>query len=84
MVGLQRVWTDVVATGTVLGIRSALDGCVLTADLVDGVVRGADAHAKTLHPARTLQAVGQIRGFGRQRAGLFTDGPDIRLSATLA
>ncbi len=81
---MKRVWTDVVAAGTALGIRSALGGCVLTADLVDGVVRGLAAHVRTLHPARNLQAVGQIRGFGRQRTGFFTDGPDIRLSATRA
>lgn len=81
---MKRVWTNLVAAGTALGIHSALDGCVLTADLVDGVVRCTSAHVKTLHPARNSQVVGQIRGFGRQRAGFFMDGPDIPLSATRA
>ncbi|RYI25097.1 MAG: amidase, partial [Acetobacteraceae bacterium] len=55
---------------------------------VEGVGRGAWAHAQGLHPTRYLQAVGEIHAFGRQMAGLFEpeagDGPDILLSATLA
>jgi amidase/6-aminohexanoate-cyclic-dimer hydrolase len=60
----------------------------LTADLVEGVGRGACAHAETLHPTRYLEAVGEIHAFGRQMAGFFEPegggGPDILLSATLA
>ncbi|MCB6178821.1 amidase [Rhodobacter sp. Har01] len=81
--GMMRAWTDIVAVGTALGIRSALKGRALTADLVEGVGRGAVAHAETLHPTRYLQAVGQIHAFGRQMAAEF-DQIDVLLSATLA
>ena len=82
--GMMRAWTDIVAVGTALGIRSALKGRPLTGDLVEGVGRGACAHAETLHPTRYLEAVGEIHAFGRQMAGVFDAGPDILLSATLA
>jgi amidase/6-aminohexanoate-cyclic-dimer hydrolase len=81
---MMRAWTDIVAVGSALGIRSALNGRPLTADLVEGVGRGAVAHAETLHPTRYLEAVGEIHAFGRQMAGFFAGGPDILLSATLA
>lgn len=81
---MMRAWTDIVAVGTALGIRSALKGRPLAGDLVEGVGRGALAHAETLHPTRYLQAVGEIHAFGRQMAGYFDTGPDILLSATLA
>ncbi len=82
--GMMRAWTDIVAVGTALGIRGALKGRPLTDDLVEGVGRGACAHAETLHPTRYLEAVGEIHAFGRQMAGVFDAGPDILLSATLA
>ena len=82
--GMMRAWTDIVAVGTALGIRSALRGRPLTPDLVEGVGRGAVAHAETLHPTRYLEAVGEIHAFGREMAGFFDQGPDILLSATLA
>jgi amidase/6-aminohexanoate-cyclic-dimer hydrolase len=82
--GMMRAWTDIVAVGTALGIRTALKGRALTEDLVEGVGRGAVAHAETLHPTRYLQAVEEIHDFGREMAGFFDAGPDILLSATLA
>lgn len=82
--GMMRAWTDIVALGSALSIRSALKGRPLSDDLVEGVGRGACAHAETLHPTRYLQAVGEIHAFGREMAAAF-DGPyDILLSATLA
>jgi amidase/6-aminohexanoate-cyclic-dimer hydrolase len=51
---------------------------------VEGVSRGAWAHAQGLHPTRYLQAVGEIHAFGRQMAGFFDQGPDVLLTATLA
>jgi amidase/6-aminohexanoate-cyclic-dimer hydrolase len=81
--GMMRAWTDIVAVGTALGIRGALKGRPVTGDLVEGVGRGAVAHAETLHPTRYLEAVGEIHAFGRQMAAEF-DGIDILLSATLA
>ncbi len=81
---MMRAWTDIVAVGTALGIQSALRGRPLGPELVEGVGRGAVAHARTLDPTRYLQAVGEIHAFGRQMAGFFADGPDILLTATLA
>jgi amidase len=81
---MMRAWTDIVAIGTALGIRSALNGRPLTADLVEGVGRGACAHAETLHPTRYLEAVGEIHAFGRKMARFFDGGPDVLLTATLA
>ena len=81
---MMRAWTDIVGVGTALGIRKALKGRPLPPDLVEGVGRGACAHADTLHPTRYLEAVGEIHAFGRQMAGYFADGPDILLCATLA
>ncbi len=86
--GMMQAWTDIVAVGTALGIRRALKGRTLTDDLVEGVGRGAVAHAETLHPTRYLEAVGAIHAFGREMAAVFAPeaggGPDILLSATLA
>jgi amidase/6-aminohexanoate-cyclic-dimer hydrolase len=81
--GMMRAWTDIVAVGSALGIRKALRGRPLTPDLVEGVGRGAVAHAGTLHPTRYLEAVGEIHAFGRQMAAAFAD-CDVILSATLA
>ena len=81
---MMRAWTDIVAVGTALWYRSALNGRPLTPDLVEGVGRGAVALAESLSPLRYLQAVGEIHGFTRQMARYFHDGPDILVSATLA
>ncbi len=81
---MMRAWTDIVGIGAALSIRKALKGRALTADLVEGVSRGACAYAETLHPTRYLEAVGEIHAFGRQMAGFFAAGPDVLLSATLA
>ncbi|MBI1171899.1 amidase [bacterium] len=80
---MMRAWTDIVAVGTALSIRASLKGRPLTEDLVEGVSRGALAHAETLSPLRYLEAVGEIHAFGRQMATAFAD-CDILLSATLA
>ena len=87
--GMMRAWTDIVAVGTALGVRNGLKGRTLTPDLVEGVSRGAVAHAQTLSPLRYLEAVGEIHAFGRQMAAFFDGdsergGPDILLTATLA
>lgn len=82
---MMRAWTDIVAVGTALGIRKGLKGRPLIPDLVEGVSRGAVAHAETLSPLRYLEAVGEIHAFGRQMAAWFDAGRwDILLSATLA
>lgn len=82
---MMRAWTDIVAIGTALGIDRARQGRALTPDLVEGVGRGAHAHAATLSPTRYLEAVGEIHAFGRQMAGWFAAGGwDILVTATLA
>ena len=81
---MMRAWTDIVGVGTALSIRSKLGDRPPRADEVEGVGRGAWAHAQGLHPTRYLQAVGQIHDFGRQMAGFFDAGPDVLLTATLA
>ena len=82
--GMMRAWTDIVAIGTALSVTGALKGRALSADLVEGVSRGACAHAESLHPTRYLQAVGEIHAFGRDMAAAFDGQFDILLSATLA
>ena len=81
---MMRAWTDIVAVGTALSIRTSLKGRPLTGDLVEGVGRGALALAERLSPLRYLEAVGEIHAFGRQMARYFDTGPDILLSATMA
>jgi amidase/6-aminohexanoate-cyclic-dimer hydrolase len=80
---MMRAWTDIVAVGTALSVRSGLKGRAMTADLVEGVSRGATLLAETLSPLRYLEAVGEIHAFGRQMAAAFADF-DILLSATLS
>ena len=62
---MMRAWTDIVGVGTALSIKKALKGRDLTPDDVEGVGRGAVAHAATLAPTRYLEAVGEIHSFGR-------------------
>ena len=83
---MMRAWTDIVAIGTALSIRKSLKSRPLSADLVEGIGRGAVAHAETLHPTRYLEAVNEIHAFGREMAAVFDgpDAPDAILSATLA
>ncbi len=85
---MMRAWTDIVAIGTALGIATATGGRAPKDDEVEGVGRGAFAHAATLHSTRYLQAVGEIHAFGRQMAAFFdpedAPGYDILLSATMA
>ena len=80
---MMRAWTDIVAVGTALWMRGALKGRLASADLIEGVGRGAIVHAEALSPLRYLQAVGEIHAFGRQMAHWFQPW-DILLSATLA
>lgn len=88
--GMMRAWTDIVACGTALGIRKALaaKGRELRPDDVEGVSRGAMAHATGISGADYLDAVGTIHAFGRQMAAVFDPedgmGPDVILSSTLA
>jgi amidase len=84
--GMMRAWTDIVAIGTALSITNSLKSRQLSLDYVEGIGRGALAHAQTLPPTRYLEAVNEIHAFGREMAAVF-DGKgasDVILSATLA
>ena len=65
---MMRAWTDIVAIGTALSVRGGLKGRPLSPDLVEGVSRGAVAHAEALPPTRYLQALQEIHAFGREMA----------------
>lgn len=81
--GMMRAWTDIVACGTALWIAKALKGRPLSPDLVEGVARGAVAHAAGVRGADYLDAVNRIHAFGREMAAFFLD-RDILLTATMA
>ena len=83
--GMMRAWTDIVACGVALSVRSELAtlGRDLRDDDIEGVARGALAHAATIDGAGYLKAVGQIHRYGRQMAAFFEDW-DILLTPTLA
>lgn len=85
---MMRAWTDIVAVGTALSVRSKIGDRLPTPDETEGVARGACRHAAALHPTRYLEAIGEIHAFGRQMAAVFDPeagpGCDIILSATLA
>ena len=82
---MMEAWTDIVACGTALSVRSELaaKGRDLRDDDVEGVTRGAIAHAAAIDGAGYLQAIGTIHRYGRQMAAFFEDS-DILLTPTLA
>lgn len=80
---MMRAWTDIVACGTALSIQKALKGRPLGPDDVEGVARGAAAHAATVPGSRYLEAVGIVHAYGRAMAAFFEDW-DILLTPTLA
>ena len=81
----MRAWTDIVACGTALTVHKALAarGRDLQPGDIEGVARGAVAHAATIAGERYLDAVGKIHAYGREMAAFFL-GYDILLTATLA
>ncbi|TYO89511.1 amidase [Oceanicella actignis] len=83
--GMMAAWTDIVACGTALSIRKAVEarGRPLEPDEVEGVARGAAAHARTISGDRYLEAVGRIHAYGRRMAEFFLR-HDILLTPTLA
>ena len=84
----MRAWTNIVACGTELTVRSrqAELGLSTVDDELDGVTRGAIALGRTISGAEYLESVGTIHGIGRQTARLFAGhlGFDMLLTATLA
>jgi amidase/6-aminohexanoate-cyclic-dimer hydrolase len=82
---MMEAWTDIVACGTALSVRSELAtlGRALRPDDVEGVTRGAIAHAATIDGAGYLKAIGTIHRYGRQMAAFFENW-DMLLTPTLA
>ncbi len=80
-----RGWCDIIACGTALSVRKELErlGRDLQPGDVEGVTRGAIAHAATISGEMYLDAIGRIHRFGREIAAFFEDW-DILLTPTLA
>lgn len=83
--GMMRAWTDIVACGTALSVAkaAAARGRPATDADIEGVARGAVAHAAGLSGARYLDCVNQVHAYGRQMAAFF-EGYDILLTPTMA
>ena len=88
IIGFMRAWTNIVACGTELTVRSrqAELGRSARRDELDGVTRGAVALGRTISGADYLEAVGTVHEIGRQMARFLADerGFDMLLTATLA
>jgi amidase/6-aminohexanoate-cyclic-dimer hydrolase len=83
--GMMRAWTDIVACGAALSVRRsvAARGRPLEDNEVEGVTRGAIAHAATVSGDRYLECVNIVHAYGRSMAEFLT-GYDILLSPTMA
>jgi amidase/6-aminohexanoate-cyclic-dimer hydrolase len=84
----MRAWTNIVACGTELTVRSreAQLGRRVQPDDMDGVTRGAVALGRTVSGADYLEAVGTVHEIGREMARFLADerGYDMLLTPTLA
>jgi amidase/6-aminohexanoate-cyclic-dimer hydrolase len=82
---MMRAWTRIVACGTALSVRIAVEarGRPLQDGDVEGVTRGAIRYARGISGDQYLEAVGAIHRYGREMAAFFAD-HDILLTATLA
>ena len=84
----MRAWTNIVACGTELTVRSRRRNWAgpNVDDSIDGVTRGAVALGRTVSGADYLDAVNTVHAIGRQMARFVADerGFDMLLTATLA
>jgi amidase/6-aminohexanoate-cyclic-dimer hydrolase len=84
----MRAWTNIVACGTELTVRSrqAELGRSARPDELDGVTRGAVALGRSISGADYLEAVGVVHEVGRYMARFLADerGFDMLLTSTLA
>lgn len=82
---MMHAWTDIVACGTAESVQAKLRklGRPLAEDDIEGVTRGAIAHAATISGADYIARIDTIHAYGRQMAAFFED-YDILLSPTLA
>src|SRR4051794_15410945 len=84
----MRAWTNIVACGTELTVRSrqAELGLANVDDSIDGVTRGAVELGRTISGADYLEAINTVHAIGRETARFLADerGFDMLLTATLA
>lgn len=80
---MMLAWTRIVACGTALSVRTALKGAPLDPAMIEGVTRGALAHADKISGAQYLASVNAIHAFGRRMARVFLD-CDVLVTPTLA
>lgn len=84
----MQAWTNIVACGTELTVRSRLAelGRAARPDELDGVTRGAVALGRSISGGDYLDAVNTVHEIGRQLARFLADerGFDMLLTATLA
>jgi amidase len=84
----MRAWTNIVACGTELTVRSRLTELArpLLADEIDGVTQGAVALGRTISGGEYLDSVNTVHDIGRVMARLLSDerGFDMLLTPTLA
>ena len=84
----MRAWTNIVACGTELTVRTRLAELdrPMAPDDIDGVTRGAIALGRTISGSEYLDSVGTVHVIGRQAARLLAGelGFDMLLTATLA
>jgi len=88
IIRFMRAWTDIVACGTELTVRSrqAELGKANADDSIDGVTRGAVALGRTVSGADYLRGINTVHAVGREMARFLADerGFDMLLTATLA
>jgi amidase len=84
----MRAWTNIVACGTELTVRSRLAelGRQAQPGDIDGVTRGAVELGRTISGGDYLAAINTVHAIGREMAGFLADdrGFDMLLTATLA
>ena len=80
---MMIAWTRIVACGSALTVRGALNGAALDPSLVEGITRGAITLAETVSGADYLAAVNEIHAFGRRMERAFLDF-DVLVTPTLA
>lgn len=85
--GMMRAWTDIIACGTALWVRNALEkkGRELRPGDLEAVALGACEHARQVGGDSYLESVNKVHSYGREMERFLVDGGhDILLSATLA
>ena len=82
---MMRAWTDIVACGTAESVTAKLSrlGRPLADTDVEGVTRGALAHAARISGAQYISCIDTVHLYGRQMAEFFED-YDVLLTPTLA